>query len=157
MALGITGSALAQTIDKSVIAAGGGSYAGSTLMADYTIGQAIASYATGTAYTVTEGFHPISYDATPSATPVISANTIGIQAYPNPASNVLHVSVVQSVASPVLLRITDVTGQTMRTMVLAAQTNANADIDLSALASGAYYILVNPGKENGQVMKFIKN
>jgi hypothetical protein len=147
----------AQTIERSVVASAGGSYAG-TVLVDYTIGQTVTNYSSGPSYVVTEGFHPINYGSTTTAAPIVKvANSLDIAAYPNPSSGVLHVAISQQIAEPVILSVIDMMGKTVKTVSLDGQTIINADIDLSAFASGMYYITANAGKENAQVMKIVKN
>lgn len=148
----------AQSISKSVVASAGGSYSGPAMMVDYTIGQSVTNYSASSSYMVTEGFHPIA-DEVPTAAPVVknTVNSLLVKAFPNPVSSILHISIQQATAAPLSLTVTDVTGKTVKAMSLDAELNTDAAMDLSTLTSGMYYIVVNAGKENAQVMKIVKN
>ena len=149
----------AQSISKSVVAVNGGSFSGSGILVDWTIGQAVTSYTSSSSLKVTEGFHPIEEKSIVTATPTVrnATNALQVKAYPNPVSSVLHISVLQSTADPLDIRVTDLMGKTIKTVDLDGELSTNTDVDLSALTGGMYYITVNAGKENAQVMKIVKN
>ena len=48
-------------------------------------------------------------------------------------------------------------GYNYHPLQLDAQLNTDAAIDSSVFASGIYYIVVNAGKDNAQVMKIVTN
>ena len=149
----------AQTIAKSVVAGAGGSFSGSGIMVDWTAGQPVINYATPSALQVTEGFHPIAanYTAGPLNTTNHSlGNQLVVAAYPNPVTNILHVSIQQVNAESVSIQVDDVIGNVEKTFSLDAQLNIQADLDLSSLDAGIYYLIVNEHAPNSQVMKIVK-
>jgi len=150
----------AQSIGKSVVAGAGGSFSGSGILVDWTMGQPVINYATPSSLQVTEGFHPIAADyttATVTSTAVQNAgNSLSVKAYPNPVSSMLHVSIQLNTADPVSIQVTDVMGKKVKAMSLDGQLNIEADLDLSALAAGTYYITINENKASAQVMKVVK-
>jgi type IX secretion system substrate protein len=148
----------AQSIDKSVVAVNGGSFSGSGIQVDWTIGQPVIN-STSSTIQVTQGFLPISDNGVAEATPILNnaANLLSVKAYPNPVSNILHVSIQQNTAGSLWIQVTDLLGKTVKTASPDAQLNTDVELDMSSLASGMYYLTVNISKENAQVMKIVKN
>ena len=77
---------------------------------------------------------------------------LSMNLWPNPAQNNTTVSIGQALSPNALLEVSDATG---RVLMSARMTGARHDIDLSALANGAYTLRVNDGQRNG-MMNFIK-
>lgn len=149
----------AQSISKSVVSVNGGSYSGPGLMVDWTIGQGVQNSVTSSSYEVTEGFLPLNENAVAEATPITrnAVNALSVKAYPNPATNVLHLAIQQNMDQPLNMQMTDLLGRTVKTMNLGEELSTVADIDVSSLAAGMYYVVINTGRENEQVMKIVKN
>jgi hypothetical protein len=147
----------AQTVEKSVVASAGNSYSGSAIMVDWTVGQPRINYS-ASSILVTEGFHPIDYSgSTPTGMPAINKeNPLVVTAYPNPVSNMLHVTVQQANAAEINGQVTDVAGNTINTFSMPAGVNTAIDIDLSAVAPGTYLVELGNSKDNMQVMKIVK-
>jgi len=143
------------TLSKSVIANGGISFTGSSVSADWTIGQTVINQVSAGSNIVTEGFHPVENLST--GIDEVAKNSMTLQSYPNPASDVIHISLKQNIAEPVTLQVMDVTGSTVNGVTtFPAQFSMETDLDVSALSAGIYFVTVNASKANAQVMKVIK-
>ncbi len=77
-----------------------------------------------------------NYSKVVSAT-VSGASVFTVQAYPNPVGNVVNLNVNGTMAANATALVTDMTGRTIKSVQLS--TN-NADIDMSGLAPGIYFI-----------------
>lgn len=153
----------AQTIAKSVVAGAGGSYSGSSIMVDWTAGQAVAYYATTPSYEVTEGFLPLDTSTItvgPNVIQVIKKNDengLSLNAYPNPVDGILHLTGTQNTAQPLFIQVKDIMGKTEQAVNLPAQLTINTDLDLSQLAAGIYFLLVGENGINMQVIRVVKD
>ena len=147
----------AQSISKSVVAADGGSYSSSSLMVDWTIGQPVAHYASGSSYMITEGFHPVNDNSNSGVPGISKSNTLSVHAFPVPTRDRLHISIRQGTAAPVHIVMTDLTGHEVKSVTLPAQLTAETEMDMSNLAAGTYVITINKEMPGAQVMKIVKN
>ena len=78
-----------------------------------------------------------------------AANTFAITAYPNPASDLMNVSVELQEAASVTVEIVNMLGavvSTVETQNLAAGTHYN-ELDLSDLTEGVYFVKTTVGEE----------
>jgi len=73
-----------------------------------------------------------------------------ISLYPNPTSG--NITVKSSKAVDMNISITDLTG---RVVFVAAGNNGTADVNVSTLAAGVYYVNIKGG-ESSQVVKLVK-
>jgi hypothetical protein len=84
----------------------------------------------------------------------VSLNTIEentIQVYPNPATSIVTISVTD--VDSYNLSVTDLTGKIVMTKSLNGIQNT---IDISNLATGAYFFNLSSGEKN-EVVKILKN
>ncbi len=74
--------------------------------------------------------------------------------YPNPARDVLHADIRAARATQAVLKLSDATGRTVRTLqVQLAEGNNTVDVDLNGLASGLYTVQIS----NGQGLQYSQN
>lgn len=90
-----------------------------------------------------------SFDTSSPTTAVADLATPVVKAYPIPATNELHVEINNATATS--LRITDMNGR----VVYAAAAGQNNTVDISALATGTYVLLVN-SEQKTATLRFIK-
>lgn len=153
-------SANAQLVlNKSVIANGGASYSSPGLSADWTVGQTVINQYTSSGLTITEGFHPLAVDA---ATPPVNGiaavkNIVSVNAYPNPTSNTLNITVVQNQPGAITIQILDGTGRIVKSSItLPARQSVNTEIDMSTLSPGIYMFMINAHTKDAYIMKVVK-
>lgn len=77
-----------------------------------------------------------NYSKVVSAT-VGGASVFSVQAYPNPVGNTVSLNVSGTMASNATAMVTDMTGRVIKSVQLTAN---NADIDMSGVAPGIYFI-----------------
>ncbi len=90
----------------------------------------------------------VSVEACEGLTTVSADGNISL--YPNPTSG--NITVKSSKAVDMNISITDLTG---RVVFVAAGSNGSADVNVSTLAAGVYYVNINGG-ESSQVVKLVK-
>jgi hypothetical protein len=88
----------------------------------------------------------------PTSVHSIAATGIEMQVYPNPATDVVTVSIKQQ-SGTFTATVTDVTGKTMQQYML---TGADNTISLSSLQPGMYYLVVADTNGNKWVEKITK-
>lgn len=82
-------------------------------------------------------------------------NVSKLNVFPNPAKNNLHIAVDTKERSPLTIEIRDVLGR----LCLSANTatsKGNADIDISSLKNGVYFLTVKGSNGKNHTTKFIK-
>ncbi len=92
---------------------------------------------------------------TPSAVGVNTINAVahGIAIYPNPANDKLMIR--KKGEQVITIEIYDVMGQTASTLTTLLSRGEGAEIDISALAAGIYFLKLNT-KDGGVVKRFVK-
>ena len=78
-------------------------------------------------------------------------NSLSVNAYPNPVTTKLYVSVGSSAKENVKLLITDMSGKVLK--VKSADSSKAIELDVAGLASGSYILQVV--KDSGNVSKKI--
>ena len=92
------------------------------------------------------------FETFPTAINTISGSTIGLAAYPNPVSNILHVELGNKIDGEAQLTLTDVTGKQVRSV---AVTEHKLDVNLSGLPAGVYQLKYSD-RSHVDVMKISK-
>jgi hypothetical protein len=122
-----------------------GNYSGTTVPADVTCpsGQMRVIFTSNSS--VTDAGFSATYSSTPAG---ISDYSImnNLNVYPNPASDVLHISFELYNASEATIRITDLRGQLVYEEIINSQVY-NKDIDMATVAKGVYSLqIITPGE-----------
>lgn len=81
--------------------------------------------------------------------------TASVNIFPNPAHDILHISIPAGTDN-VLARIIDANGKIISTYNLKNNGKANAEVNVSSLINGIYFLQVQAG-ELKETLKFIKN
>ena len=132
----------AQSIERQVISATGGSSISTTVIMDYTVGEAAIGTFGNSSITVTQGFHQTS--VTGIGISDMDVNSVLI-VYPNPTSSLLNVKFADAQkAEDYKLSVVSLTGVT----VLEFKNLSNIGLaqtlvlDVSNLASSGYMLLI---------------
>lgn len=103
------GSGVVQLNAQEVISSNGGSYKGSVVQLDWTIGEpVIATLISGT-NTLTQGFHQSNLTVT--AVDQMATSTITLKVYPNPVSEQLVLETRKGEKQRLSLKLFDITGK----------------------------------------------
>ncbi|MGN6477211.1 MAG: T9SS type A sorting domain-containing protein [Flavipsychrobacter sp.] len=94
----------------------------------------------------------LGFSTFPTAINTISGNSIGLSAYPNPVTDVLHVDLTSKIDGEATLTVTDVTGKQVRSIVV----NANqVEVNMNGLPAGVYQLKYSD-RSHVDVMKVSK-
>ncbi|MBS1778455.1 MAG: T9SS type A sorting domain-containing protein [Bacteroidetes bacterium] len=94
----------------------------------------------------------LGFSTFPTAINTISGNSIGLSAYPNPVTDVLHVELSGKIDGEATLTVTDVTGKQVRSIVV----NANqVEVNMNGLPAGVYQLKYSD-RSHVDVMKVSK-
>jgi hypothetical protein len=91
----------------------------------------------------------ITVTGTENTSGVLEAN-LNLNSYPNPASEVLNISLVEPMTS---ITVVGVDG---RTVIISSVTGTTATLDVAALFPGVYYYTVETEKGNVLRNSFVK-
>ncbi len=85
-------------------------------------------------------------------TAAVKQGTFAMEVFPNPAKDLLNVT-THGAGSGSVLRLTDITGNVIRTVEL---TGSNAAINISSLASGIYFLKYTDDAQQRQTIRVVK-
>ncbi|HET6399957.1 MAG TPA: T9SS type A sorting domain-containing protein [Candidatus Kapabacteria bacterium] len=135
-------------LQKAVISSGGASASSNaTTQMGSTAGQPVVGVASNSQMRAEFGFWIPS--AAPSAVGAgAPAMTLGLQAWPNPASDGTKLTLTIGSASDLDLRLFDITGKQVRSIFSGpASGTLNLDLDVSGLPAGSYILAARiPGQ-----------
>ncbi|MEI6765483.1 MAG: T9SS type A sorting domain-containing protein [Bacteroidota bacterium] len=149
---------LGQSVERQVVATGGGSYTnGTTLAIDYTIGEIVISTISGSGSILTQGFQqpmPGSLVSVPENTEPAE----DVLVFPNPANEQLHISISKPGAQPYEIAMMDQLGRLVYyergfTAVLGGLT---ISLPVAHLATGTYFIRITSENRIVKTVKILK-
>jgi hypothetical protein len=140
----------AQTLDRQSVDVGGGEMSQSTLHIQYTIGDAFVGSFSTTNIDLNQGYNQ-STNVGNVSTPVVDV-PLQFSIYPNPTSDVLHVTTQQRLN----VQVTDLLGHNIGSSV-DVSSGLTGSLNVSNLSAGIYLLRVTA--ENGQATtyKWIKS
>jgi len=140
-----------QTIQNSVISSAGGSASSGNVMMDYTLGEIVVETFSAGGNTLTQGFHQTNLSLVAIENVDLFAE---ISIYPNPTSELVNIDIPQNY-NEIDINMYDVTGKLIKNELNA---NGKVTFDVSALATGTYYLqVINPKNKQLKTFKLIKN
>lgn len=149
----------AQSIERQVIASLGGSYSGSDLQADFTVGESVTATLAEGSFILTQGFQqPLKEGISGIERHEV---TVDYRLYPNPATGSITLELNSQAKATIKVMITDITGR----VLYQDKTEAHIypaykeTFDISTFAAGAYVLSIKDAT-NGQLihgLKFIKS
>ncbi len=141
----------AQSLERSVVSTSGDFFSNSTLSIEYTIGESAIGFFTNSSLSITQGFNQSQLD-TQSSSVWNVIPSIDIQFYPNPAND--HLTVQSS--EKLNIQVVDILGKKVSEVSeILPQTPAN--ISVSHLATGIYFLRVEDEKNRVSTVKWMKN
>lgn len=152
----LSAGAHAQTLERQVIGSAGGSYSGSSFAADHTTGEAITATGSSGSFVLTQGFHQLQAGGTAISEKGLLVN---FSLYPNPASDVVTLSL--QAATPFALRtsMTNIAGQIIYADPAAEKITQRYErqVPVHGLAAGIYFInLYDEASSLLQSIRFVK-
>ncbi len=121
----------AQSMERQVVASSGGQSNVSGTQIDWTLGEVVVGTATGSGYTVNEGFHQTFIKVT-SIDEVVKWD---IELYPNPTQDYIHLN-PKSFNQEYKLRLFDSSGKSL----LESNNSGSSKVNLEFLPNGVYIL-----------------
>lgn len=149
----------AQSIERQVIASLGGSYSGSDLQADFTVGESVTTTLAEGSFILTQGFQQPLREGSSA----IEQHQVAVdyRLYPNPATGSITLELNSKAQATIKVMITDITGRVLY------QDNTGIPIypaykqtfDISTFAAGAYVLSIKDTTKGQLIhgLKFIKS
>jgi hypothetical protein len=134
-----------------VIGAAGNHLAGNTRQIAFTIGEPFVQSLVGDGVLLTQGFHQPRLWITAIDEFVLS--NFEIKAYPNPTTDVIHLTTDKLLPGNVEYQLTDMNGRLLDTKPL---NGALTEIPVSHLVSATYFLRVADKKQTYRTFKIIK-
>ena len=147
--------ARAQSTSPQVISTGGAFYSAGGYSLSLTIGEmaAVETYANATAV-LTQGFQ--QSDITGVGIAPLNETVASFSSFPNPASDVLHLSFTSSERGELHITLFDMQGkEVMLPVIVPMKTGSNLQtLELPAVASGLYEVMVTFLPQGGAASRF---
>jgi len=90
--------------------------------------------------------HGVTYTPTTPEAPVQAGNGIDrVQLYPNPSSDIVHVTITLQQLQPIHLQLYNLLGQTVWSVDLAKTIRVETTVPVQQLANGIYLLQVTAG------------
>lgn len=137
----VTKSEITKT--HEVLASSGDYYEGGAISLYWTLGECIVETFSGTPYTLAQGFHQPSYEAT--AVDIIYNERVIINVYPNPATEYLYLEILNmdKHKNVFITSMYDMQGH----MVMIKRIENNKErIDVAALSKDMYILCISTDK-----------
>lgn len=155
-ALCLSAGAMAQSADRQVIGASGGSYSGAAIQADYTVGETATAAGSSGTFSVSQGFQQ-----NPTNTSSIKEKSVLVDytVFPNPANDVISLSLNSSNPFDLKVSMTNTLGQNLLLDEQSEKISGTykRDFPIQTLASGVYFINLFDDQNNPlQSIQFIK-
>jgi len=145
-------------LEMNTISSASNSYSSSSIKLDWTIGElAAVNTISGNNYTLTQGLH--QPDKFTVGINDFELQNFSINLYPNPAVSQINLDLIGSIGSDVVIKIYDATGRIVvpAYFINLFQDITPAQIDVSTLAQGAYFIEISSKNRNFRTaVSFIK-
>jgi hypothetical protein len=132
-------AASAQSADRQVIGASGGSYSGTTLQADYTTGEVVTISGSSGTFSVHQGFQQNEANTSEIKEHKVMVN---YTLFPNPAQDLVTLSLSVQNSIELKISLTNSIGQVIFADYKSEKINTSykREISLNSLASGVYFV-----------------
>src|SRR5579883_843940 len=129
-------------LQKAVVSSGGSQSSNGTINAGLTAGQAVTGTASNGTINAQLGFWTSEQAASSNSVSTTSASGLTVSTWPNPTSDVMNVSLTLGSAANIDLRLFDLTGKEVRTLLNGPWPDGSHSVsfDLTGIASGAYIL-----------------
>lgn len=153
----VTGVFAQPSIERSVVASGGGTYSnGSTLSLDYTIGEPVITTVSSIGNILTQGFQQ-PFSSVNVSVNEETQNDLELSLWPNPAVNFAEICIYAKAGEKVNIRLVDLLGRNI------GETNETADsrgvlrtiMNIENITPGYYFVCVRAGDIN-KTLKILK-
>jgi hypothetical protein len=131
------GRGVGQLYAQEVISSNGGSYKGSAVQVDWTIGEPVISTLTSGTNILTQGFHQSNLTVTAVDQPAISPITLKV--YPNPVSEQLLLETGKGEKQRFSLKLFDITG---KLLLQQAVKQSVETVNMQVYVPGNYLLMV---------------
>lgn len=134
--------AMAQSLEREVIASGGDYFSGSNASVEMTSGEATIATLSGGSNLLTQGFHQTKLTIVALDDPAISGNlgNYDIKVFPNPVQDQLFIE-IEGDLEPVRTVVTDMRGKMIWNRD-ALQIGMRHSLPMHQLADGMYFVRV---------------
>ena len=142
--------ALAQQARHEVVSSAGGSYQGTDVSIDWTLGECITETLNASGNSLSQGFHQASY----TLTSIFEHKElmVDLKVYPNPTPDILYISTGQAGQN---IKLTDALGKVLLNKQL---TGNSGQVSLSAYRYSTYFLVItNPEGEKIKTFKIVKS
>ena len=152
-------SAHSQSVSPELISSSGDYYETVDFTLSWSIGECMTETFIGTNNTLTQGFHQDRYDI-PSVVEEMPVLEFDISVYPNPATDVITLSIISQNGEVVVddnykVNLTDFSG---KILFVDEIIETNKQINFASYASGIYFLAVtNSQNKTLKSFKIIKN
>lgn len=139
IALCASGTAIAQSAERQVIGASGGSYSGASMQADYTVGETVTASGSSGSFSVNQGFQ--QNKITPAG--IAERNLlVNYSLYPNPANDLINLTLTTKESFSLRISVSNISGQTLLADAEYEKVSAayKREISISAFSSGTYFV-----------------
>lgn len=154
--LALAAAANAQTAERQVLGATGGSFSGTTFQADYTVGETVTTSGIAGSFSVNQGFQQNTSNGTAIEEKKLLVN---FTLYPNPAQDQVTLSLNTTEVFELKLSLSNVAGQLLLSDPNPEKISGayKRDINLQQYAAGIYFLNLYDVK-NGllQSIRFVK-
>ena len=146
--------ALAQSIERDVVASGGAYETSANMSLSYTVGEPVIETKSASSLVLTQGFQQSGTDTIVGI--VEQGTAMRIKAYPNPTPDVVVLEVNTDEQRDFRLDVYDVQGkkQAIPDKELSVNGSMKKELDFGDLAAGNYFIRLRSGQ--GKTIKTIK-
>ena len=148
----------AQSTERQVVATAGGTYLDNinNFEMDYTIGEPAITTISNASVILTQGFQQPFFLMT--SVPETVENSSGLNIYPNPVVDQLHIVIEKPAAGAYNLMLYDMLGQMLQDKIVTAGKNTplNTGINLNQYATGNYFVRIMHENKEVKTLKIIK-
>lgn len=144
-------SSFSQNNNLKLISPAGDHYTNDSYQLDWSIGELVTATLSSNTFTLTQGFHQNSYVITSIESHSIDGVNLNI--FPNPTSEFLTISNLDKLQQKGHLKITDENGKVLFSKEVSDMPNS---IDVSAFASGVYFLSISTEQKVINTFKIIK-
>ena len=135
-----TGMVQAQTLERTVLSTNGGYATNGDLSLEWTMGELASSTLSNGNLMITEGFQQ-GGDIFIGVETV--AHGLGLNIYPNPTSDIVHLSWTGPIEKDLTMIILDAAGKQVLNGVLTTSTLKEHIIDMNGFSKGTYHLMLN--------------
>ncbi len=157
--LGVASHGLhAQSVSRQVVASAGGATSNSAGSLSSTVGEVVIATATSGSFLLTQGFQ--QPDANPTGIAGTKQVTVNYNLYPNPAQDVITLSLQSASEISIGCYIYDASGKLLlqQDKAVVNATRYNQSFNIASFAAGNYFLkVVNISGNEVQTIPFTKN